>query len=95
MIGSEVEQIYNGVLEMSNRRLGERYLFGGYKTQSSPFNREGEYLGDDGEIKIQNQQGNYVAMNLTGDRVFLGKGIGQGTFIRQPEDVPKDTTPAT
>lgn len=90
MIGSEVEQIYNSVLEMSNRRVGERYLFGGFKTQSTPFNREGEYQGDDGEMKIQSQQGNFVAMNLTGDRVFLGRAIGQDNYIRQPEVVPLD-----
>lgn len=91
MIGSEVEQIYNSVLEMANRRVGERHLFGGYKTHMTPFNREGEYQGDDGEIKIQNQKGNFVAMNLTGDRVFLGRGIGQGQHVRQPDEVPKDT----
>lgn len=92
MIGSEVEQIAGSVLEMANRRVGERYLFGGFKTQSVPFNREGQYLGDDGEMKIQNQKGTFVGMNLSGDRVFLGRGIGQdGTYIRPPEDVPENT----
>lgn len=90
MIGSEIGQIYNAVLEMSNRRQGERFLFGGYKTEAAPFTHEGEYLGDDGEIKIQNQQGNFIAMNLTGDRVFLGRAIGQDDYIRQPENVPQD-----
>ncbi len=91
MIGSEIGQIYNSVLEMSNRRIGERYLFGGFKTQATPFNRDGEYQGDDGEMKIQNQQGNFVAMNLTGDRVFLGRAIGKDDYIRQPEAVPLST----
>lgn len=90
MIGSEIGQIGNSILEMSNRRIGERFLFGGFKTQTSPFNRDGEYQGDDGEIKIQNQNGNFVAMNLTGDRVFLGRAIGNDDYIRQPEDVPQD-----
>ena len=92
MIGSEIEQIANSVLEMSNRRVGERYLFGGFKTQTVPFNREGQYQGDDGEMKIQNQKGTFVSMNLTGDRVFLGRGIGQdGTYIRPSDDVPQNT----
>lgn len=91
MIGSEVEQIYNSVLEMSNRRMGERYLFGGYKTQTLPFNRDGEYQGDDGEIKIQNQKGSFVTMNLTGDRVFYGRGIGKGEYLRQPQETPQST----
>lgn len=91
MIGSEIGQIYNSVLEMSNRRVGERYLFGGYRTQETPFNREGQYQGDDGEMRVQNQKGIFVAMNLTGDRVFLGRGIGQGTYERQPEQLPQTT----
>lgn len=90
MIGSEVGQIYNAVLEMSNRRMGDRFLFGGSRTEAAPFNHDGEYLGNDGEMKIQNQQGNFVAMNLTGDRVFLGRAIGQSDYIRQPEDIPQD-----
>lgn len=90
MIGSEVAQIYNSVLEISNRRLGERFLFGGTKTHIAPFNREGEYQGDDSEIKIQNQQGGFVAMNLTGDRIFLGRAIGKDDYIRQSDSVPQD-----
>lgn len=90
MIGSEIGQIYNGVLEMSNRRMGDRFLFGGSRTDAAPFNLDGEYLGNDGEMKIQNQQGNFVAMNLTGDRVFLGRAIGQSDYIRQPENIPQD-----
>lgn len=91
MIGSEVEQIYNSVLEMSNRRIGERYLFGGYKTQETPFDRQGEYRGDDGEMRVQTQKGIFVAMNMTGDRVFMGKGIGQSEYQRQPHQVPETT----
>ena len=91
MIGSEIGQLSNSILEMSNRRVGERFLFGGFKTQTNPFNRDGEYQGDDGEIKVQNQRGSFVAMNLTGDRVFLGRAIGKDDYIRHPEEVPKDS----
>ena len=92
MISSEIEQIGNSILEMSNRRTGERYLFGGFKTSETPFNREGQYLGDDGEMKVQNQKGSFVSMNMTGNRVFLGRGIGQdGTYIRPSEKGPETT----
>jgi flagellar hook-associated protein 3 FlgL len=92
MIGSEVQQIRSSILEMSNRRAGERYLFGGFKTQTPPFTKDGEYAGDDGEMKIQNQKGSFVAMNLSGNRVFLGRGIGEdNTYMRPPESVPEDT----
>lgn len=88
MISSEVGQIYNAVVEMANRKLGDRYLFGGFKTLTQPFDQNGQYLGDDGEIKIQNQKGNFVALNLTGDRIFLGKGIGVDQSVRPPTKAP-------
>ena len=92
MIGSEIGQICNSVLEMSNRRMGERYLFGGFKTQATPFNRDGEYLGDDGEMRIQNQKGSFVAMNLTGDKVFLGRGVGKDESYTAPSIETPQTT---
>ena len=88
MISSEVGQIYNAVVEMANRKLGDRYLFGGFKTLTQPFDQNGQYLGDDGEIKIQNQKGNFVALNLSGDRVFLGKGVGADQSIQRPTKAP-------
>ena len=89
MLSTEVGQIYNAVLEISNRRSGERYLFGGQKTLTQPFTRDGEYSGDDGEIRIENLKGNFIAMNLTGDRVFLGHGIGQDGTIKESRETPQ------
>lgn len=90
IIGTEISQIYDSIVEMSNRKLGDRYLFGGFKTQTEPFSRQGEYSGDDGEIKIQNQQGSFVAINLAGNRVFFGRGISESEYQKPPEETPKD-----
>lgn len=89
MISSEIAQIYNSVVEISNRRLGDRYIFSGYQTQTAPFNKEGQYAGDDGEIKVQNQKGQYVSMNLTGERIFLGRGMPGDEIQKAPSDVPQ------
>lgn len=90
MIAAEVEQIYNSVVEMSNRRVGERYMFGGHKTATQPFTREGEYNGDDGEIKIPTNKGSFVAMNLSGDKVFLGRGITADGTIKPMGETPQN-----
>jgi flagellar hook-associated protein 3 FlgL len=89
MISSEVAQIYSSLVEIANRRLGERYIFAGHKTLNEPFNKDGEYIGDDGEIKIQNQKGQFVAMNLTGEKVFLGRGMGTDGVIKPPTGTPQ------
>lgn len=89
MISSEVAQIYTSLVEIANRRSGERYIFGGQKTLTQPFNGDGEYAGDDGEIKIQNQKGQFVAMNMTGERIFVGRGVGSDGVLRPPSSTPQ------
>jgi len=89
MISSEIAQIYNSVVEISNRRMGDRYIFSGYQTLNAPFNKDGQYAGDDGEIKVQNQKGQYVSMNLTGERIFLGRGMSGDGIQKSPYEVPQ------
>lgn len=87
---SEVEQIYNQAVQIGNRKLGERYIFGGYKTQTTPFNPAGEYFGDDGDMKIQTHKDSFVAINIPGSKIFLGRGLGEDGIVRSRQDSPKD-----
>lgn len=84
LISSEISQIRNSVIEMGNRRFGDRYVFGGYKTTQAPFDKEGKYSGDDNLIQVQNMHGQFVPLNIVGSEVFLGlknpnEGILRGT----------------
>lgn len=86
---SEIEQIYNQSILIGNRKLGEKYIFGGFKTQTQPFNQVGEYSGDDGDMKIMTQKDGFVAMNLSGSKVFLGKGVGSDGIVRARYETPR------
>lgn len=85
----EVAQIFNQAVQIGNRKLGERFIFGGYKTQENPFNNEGEYLGDDGEMKIQTHKDTFMTMNLPGSKVFHGKNLSGDGIIRPQVDTPR------
>lgn len=87
---SELEQIYNQSIQIGNRKLGERFVFGGYNTQERPFDQNGQYSGDDGDMKIQTHKDTFVAMNLAGSKVFLGRGMGADGVVR-----PRYETPTT
>lgn len=89
---SEIEQIYNQSIQIGNRKLGERYIFGGQKTQTTPFTQFGEYRGNDGDMKIQTQKDSFVAMNLPGSKVFLGRGLGRDGIIKAQYETPSDVT---
>ncbi len=85
---SEIEQIYNQSIQIGNRKLGERYVFGGFKTQTTPFNQYGEYKGDDGDMKVQTNKDSFVAMNIAGSKVFLGRGLGGDGIVRAQYETP-------
>lgn len=88
---AEVEQLYQQSLHIANRKMGDRYLFGGFKTDSPPFNGKGEYKGDDGELMIEVDKSSYVPMNIPGSKIFLGKGYAIRTLVGLDEGVAKNT----
>ena len=87
---AEIEQIYAQAVQVGNRKLADRYVFAGYQTTKAPFDMSGEYVGDDGEMKIQVNKDAFVSMNIAGDKVFMGKGLAADGLIRQKKAVPRD-----
>lgn len=88
----EVEQLHDQAVQIGNRKLGERYLFGGFKTTRPPFTKDGEYKGDDGEMIVQFSKGSTVALNVPGNRIFLGDAV-KGTESPQNTEELRDLTP--
>lgn len=90
-VAAEVEQMHAQAVQIGNRKLGERYIFGGHKTTSPPFDISGQYHGDDGDLKIQINKDAFVTMNISGDKVLMGKGLSADGLIRSKGGVPRDT----
>lgn len=86
---AEIEQAYAQTIQIANRKIGDRYLFGGYKTTQPPFDRGGKYRGDDGELMIEIDKGAFLPMNIPGSKIFLGKGFAVRTLVGVDEGVPK------
>ncbi len=77
-VAIEVEQLYSQMINIGNRKLGDRFIFGGFRTQTAPFDAKGEYSGDPGEMNIHIDKEAFLAMNVPGGRVFLGQGVDAG-----------------
>ncbi len=81
-VAIEIEQLYSQMVNIGNRKLGDRFIFGGFSTQQAPFNLKGEYNGDPGEMNIHIDKEAFVAMNVPGGRVFLGDGIDRNGMAK-------------
>tara|TARA_B100001248_G_C27399520_1_gene468905 strand:- start:2335 stop:3417 length:1083 start_codon:yes stop_codon:yes gene_type:complete len=73
MVAREVGQLFADALAIGNRRIGDKFLFGGFRTVSEPFDQNGNYYGDSGDILMEVRKGQYLAANLPGSKVFLGE----------------------
>lgn len=86
VVATEIEQLRNQLINIGNRKLGDRFIFGGFRTQNAPFSADGEYHGDPGEMNIHIDKEAFVPMNVPGGRIFLGLGVGKNG---QVEPFPK------
>ena len=76
VVATEVDQLFNQTVQIGNRKLGDRFLFAGFKTTKAPFDPQGNYLGDQGQMKISVQKEGSISMNMPGDYIFHGKQAG-------------------
>jgi flagellar hook-associated protein 3 FlgL len=69
-IAEEVDHMYQQAIAIGNTRIGDRYLFGGYKTSTQPVNSEGLYQGDGGQIVVEIAKGVFLGTNVPGIDIF-------------------------
>lgn len=98
-VAQEVSAMYQQLLAIANRREGEYYLFGGYKTLTPPYTADGQYRGDNGEIPVEIQKDVFMPVNVTGPSVFEVKRYRADDAGRTSDALarpnPSDITPAS
>ncbi len=85
-VAQEVAALYKQLIAVANRRVGQHYLFGGFKTLTPPFTPEGQYKGDNGLIQVEVQRGVMVSMNVPGSEVFDVKSYAPEDIARAREN---------
>lgn len=76
----EVQNLFEEAVQLANTKLGDRYIFSGYKTQTEPFSTAGAYSGDSGKILVAVGPDATIQTNLPGDSLFKGAGGGIDIF---------------
>lgn len=76
----EIDAIVTTAVGLLNTRVGDRYLFGGFKDGSPPFAADGSYLGDDGVRKVEIAPGVFHEVSIRADVAIKGAGGGVDIF---------------
>jgi flagellar hook-associated protein 3 FlgL len=69
-VAEEINQLLQRAIGTANRRIGDRYVFGGFKTTTPPVDATGAYHGDTGESMIEIGREVYIGMNIPGLDAF-------------------------
>jgi flagellar hook-associated protein 3 FlgL len=72
-VSKEIHQIRQQVLSLSNKRMGNRYIFSGQKVLTRPFDQDGKYSGDTNKINIEINKDVYLPININGKDLFYSK----------------------
>lgn len=73
-IAEEMTVLRQGLVQVANTRIGDRYLFGGTNILTKPFavNLAGDvvYQGNDESVTLELSNGEFITISLPGTRVF-------------------------
>jgi len=69
-VAEEVGHLYQQAVGAANRRVGDRYIFGGYKTTQAPVDQDGKYRGDDGQMMVEISRDVFLGVNVSGMDAF-------------------------
>lgn len=83
-VANEVVQLRNQAVSIGNKRLGQKYIFSGYKTLTRPFNDSGEYAGDKGHTTVEIAKDFFIPLNLNGEEVFFSTSNSATTKDEHP-----------
>lgn len=100
-VAEEISHLYQQSVSIANRRVGDRYIFGGYKTHRPPVDADGKYLGDQGKMMIEVGREVFINMNVPGNEAFnsrprdvvLGRAVELESQGRAPSSVSPDENP--
>ncbi|MBJ6724827.1 flagellar hook-associated protein FlgL [Geomesophilobacter sediminis] len=70
---NELQQLRSQVITLGNTQFNGKYIFGGFKNDTAPFDpTTGAFSGDNNQINIQIDQTSSVGINYSGEKLISG-----------------------
>lgn len=92
--GRQAGHLIGEAVGVGNRKIGDRYLFGGSRPTSPPIDLDSGFVGDPGEEMIEVGNNVFIAMNVSGLKVFEGVGVGVGQGQGEGEGSSSSSSPS-
>lgn len=92
-LATELEGIRNNMLDIANTKDSNgRYIFAGYKTDTKPFDENGNYVGGDSAMSQTVADSTEMKVGHTGSDVFMS-GTGDDIFMQLDRAIEALRTP--
>jgi flagellar hook-associated protein 3 FlgL len=78
-IAQEMRKIRDTMVSLGNTKIGDKFVFAGYRDQTAPFEQNGTFVGDGSTKEVQPVPGMRVAASISGASVF-GNGEPNDAF---------------
>lgn len=69
---NEMMQLRSQMVLLGNTQLNGRYIFGGFKNDTPPFDAAGNFTGTDDDILVEIDRGAFVPINYSGGDILRG-----------------------
>jgi len=70
-IAKEIGIMLDSAVDIANTRIGDKYIFGGYKSNVTPVDKQtGEYLSDSNTVEIDINTGTKIGVNIPASQLF-------------------------
>lgn len=71
-IAKEVAEIKNDLIALGSTQIAGKYIFGGFKNDTPPFDTLGNFVGDDSDVLMPIDRTNTIVINISGGNVLRG-----------------------
>lgn len=69
---TELQQLKSQLISLGNTQINGRYIFGGFKNDTPPFDSAGTFNGTDDNVNIEIGQGEFLPINYSGGKILRG-----------------------
>ncbi|CRF52368.1 flagellar hook-associated protein FlgL [Helicobacter ailurogastricus] len=80
-IALDLAKLKDHMINVANTSIGGEYLFGGSKVDRPPFDKAGNYYGNNENLNALIGSNNLVPYNISGQNLFLGKDVDRQKII--------------